>query len=185
MLVLNVVFVVSNSFTTAISTAPVFIIAHLYALFADCHALNGVFSSMYLSYLCPPSPLYNSLLHIPHPPLLPFVIFFFFASSSFSSLPSFSIILSFLACWFTLNNYVMFKCLNIINPLPKLIFTTNFPFIHTFPYDHPPTVTDLRMKARRSSLPPTNSVICHIASYSHERQGTGLGNKHKVEYSKP
>ncbi|XP_067348845.1 arfaptin-2b isoform X4 [Channa argus] len=38
----------------------------------------------------------------------------------------------------------------------------------------PVTGFDLRTMARRSSVPPTNSVTCHIASYSHECQGSNM-----------
>lgn len=128
---------------------------HHHSFICIVHGLSYTKLSFHLVYLCPPLPFHNSLLLMPHPPLLLFVIIFSLASLFPHNLfPAFS----FHLCHAKSSN------------IPSVYLTQN---------SYPPwtTVSDLRMKARRNSVPPSSSVICHLASKSHEYQGTEMRNK--------
>lgn len=120
--------------------------------------------------------VHHHLLRTLPPSLLPFVISFFFVSLL---LPQISFIhyhsIYFMPCS---NPYpIYFKISSSKHPNMGPARTP-----HPSPHSHhPSTVTDLRMKARRSSVPPGSSFFCHLTSQSNEYQGTGEGEESDIQ----
>lgn len=131
--------------------------------------------------LCPPSSFHISLLHFCSCSLF-FLLFFsisffsplvFILHFSINTFASIWIKISFQSLTFPIltNNQSLSNI-----PAPNLN-TIHF-LIQTLLYlPSSIHVTDLRMKAKRSSLPSSSSAICHIESQSLEQQGIRGGSE--------
>lgn len=122
--------------------------------------------------------VHHHLLHTLPPSLLPFVISFFFVSLL---LPKISFMhyhsIYFMPCSILNPSTIYFK---ISSSKHQNMSPARTP--HPSPHSHHPSaVTDLRMKARRSSVPPGSSFFCHLTSQPNEYQGTGEGEESDIQ----
>lgn len=149
--------------------------------------------SFHLVYLFPPPPFNHSLSSYTLLILLPLVILIFCPLSASSPLLLTIVLLHYHSIfWHAYSPAMIISFLKTLisnyhfksSPWKKSQFKSHLstpilippppePFLHTY------SVTDLRTKARRSSVPPSSSFFCPIASQSNESKGNEEGKRGK------